>query len=485
MNKEREFIKSFFEFSIGQWIAALISFITTPITTWLIIPEEFGKASMFTLAFNLLLNIALLGADQGFVRMFYEKEEEKRRNLLWEALLPSLFIGFVIFIFIGIFWKNLSLVLFGDSNHFLPILLLGLTILMGTIERFATLVVRMKQRGIAFSALRVVNGVTNATFTILYALFFSRTFYAVIVGLFFSHIITSILAIYFEKELWFGKFKIELSSIKSIVKYGIPFVPTFIITWLFQSIDRLALRNYTDFTEIGLYSAAFKVVAVMNLIQTGFTTFWTPTAYENYENNPESTGIFEKTSLFISAAMFTFGMLIVVFKDAIFLLLESSYRQAAGISSFLILMPIMYTVSEVTVVGINFKKKTYWHMLIATISAGANIFGNHMLVPIYGAKGAALSTGISYIIFFGMRTIISKRLYNVNYHLGKFYFSTVIFVVVAFINTFVNSLFLQVFSAVIGLILVLIVYREQVRYVLDFAIEELKRLKNKVANKTN
>lgn len=483
MTKKRNFIKSFFQFSIGQWVAALISFITIPITTWLIIPEEFGKASMFTLAFNLLLNIALLGADQGFVRMFYEKEEKKRRNLLWEALLPSLFIGFVIFIFIGIFWKSLSFVLFGGSNHFFSILLLGLTILIGTVQRFATLAVRMKKRGIAFSTLIVINGVTNATFTILYALFFSRTFYAVIVGLFFSHIITSILAIHFEKELWFGKFKIELSSIKSIVRYGIPFVPTFLITWLFQSIDRLALRNYTDFTEIGLYTAAFKVVAVMNLIQIGFTTFWTPTSYEHYENNPESTGIFEKTSLFISAAMFTFGMLVVVFKDAIFLLLESSYRQAAGISSFLILMPIMYTASEVTVVGINFKKKTYWHMLIATISAGANIFSNLMLVPIYGAKGAALSTGISYIIFFGMRTIISKRLYKVNYHLGKFWFSTAIFVVVAFINTFVNSLFLQVFSAVIGLILILIVYREQVRYVFGSATEELKMLKNKAANK--
>ncbi len=485
MPKEREFIKSFFQFSMGQWIAALISFITTPITTWLIIPEEFGKASMFTLAFNLLLNIALLGADQSFVRMFYERSEDKRRDLLWDSLLPSLSIGVVVFVVIGIFWEELSFVLFGDYTHFLPIFLLGVTILVGILERFSTLVVRMKKRGIAFSTLRVVNGVTNATFTILYALFFSRTFYAVIVGLFFSHIITSILAIYFEKELWFGKFKIDFSSIKAIVKYGIPFVPTFLITWLFQSFDRLALRNFSDFTEIGLYSAAFKVVAVMNLIQTGFTTFWTPTSYENYENTPESTGIFEKTSLFISAAMFTFGMLIVVFKDAIFLLLESSYRQAAGISSFLILMPIMYTVSEVTVVGINFKKKTYWHMLIATISAGANIFGNFMLVPIYGAKGAALSTGISYIIFFGMRTIISKRLYKVNYHLGKFYFSTVIFVVVAFINTFVNSLFLQVLSAVIGLIVVFIVYSEQVRYVLDFAIEELKRLNNKVANKTN
>ena len=483
MNKERNFIKSFFQFSIGQWIAALISFVTTPITTWLIIPEEFGKASMFTLAFNLLLNIALLGADQSFVRMFYEKPEEERRNLLWESLMPSLSVGIIIFIIIGIFWKELSFVLFGDSIHFLPILLLGFTILIGVIERFATLAVRMKKRGIAFSTLRVVNGATNAVFTILYALFFSRTFYAVIVGLFFSHIITSILAIYFEKDLWFGKFKIDFNSIKSIIKYGLPFVPTFLITWLFQSIDRLALRNYATFTEIGLYSAAFKVVAVMNLIQTGFTTFWTPVSYESYENNPESTGLFEKVSLFISASMFVLGMLIIVFKDVIFLLLAKSYRSAAQISPFLILMPIMYTTSEVSVVGINFKKKTFWHMLIAAISAGCNIVGNVLLVPLYGAKAAAFTTGVSYIVFFCMRTFISKKLYPVNYHLGKFFSATAVFVIVAFINTFVGNVVWQISSALIGLILILLVYNNEVRYVFDLVVDALKRVKNKVVNK--
>jgi len=484
MIKERNFIKSFFQFSIGQWVAALISFITTPITTWLIIPEEFGKASMFTLAFNLLLNIALLGADQSFVRMFYEKEEEKRRNLLWEALLPSLFIGFVIFIFIGIFWKNLSLVLFGDSNHFLPILLLGLTILIGTVERFATLAVRMKKRGIAFSTLRVVNGITNAAFTILYALLVSRTFYAIIVGTLFSHIISALLAIYFEKELWFGKFKIELSSIKSIVRYGIPFVPTFLITWLFQSIDRLALRNYTDFNEIGLYSAAFKVVSIMGLIQTGFTTFWVPVSYESYENNPESTGIFEKTSLFISAAMFMLGMSILLFKDIIFLLLARSYRTAAQISPFLILMPIMGTVDYVTGQGISFKKKTYWYIIRAVVAATVNIIGNLLFVPVYGAKGAAFTTGISYIVFFSISTYISQRLYKVNYHLGKFYSATIIFVVVAFINTFVNILFLQVVSAIIGFILITIIYKDQIKYATNLIINELKGIKKKATNKT-
>jgi O-antigen/teichoic acid export membrane protein len=483
MPKEREFIKSFFQFSIGQWIAALISFITTPITTWLIIPEEFGRASMFTLAFNLLLNVALLGADQSFVRMFYERSEDKRRDLLWDSFVPSLSVGFVVFVVIGIFWRELSFVLFGDYNHFLPIFLLGVTIIIGILERFSTLAVRMKKRGIAFSTLRVINGVTNAVFTILYALFVSRSFYAVIVGLFFSHIVTALLAIFFERELWFGKFKVDFRSIKAIVRYGLPFVPTFLITWLFQSIDRLALRNYSDFTEIGLYSAAFKVVAVMNLIQVGFTTFWVPVSYESYEKEPQSKGIFEKTSVFIAAIMFVLGLLIVVFKDVIFLLLESSYRQAAGISSFLILMPIMVTVDYVTGQGINFKKKTYWHTVRAIISAGVNVFGNLMLVPVYGAKGAALSTGLSYIVFFSINAYISQKLYPVNYHLGKFFISTFVFVIVAFINTFVPNMVFQVVSAVLGLVVVIFVYRDQVKYVFDLGVDLMREVKERVVSR--
>ena len=105
-NDARSFVKSLFQFSIGQWIAAFITFITTPIITWLIIPNEFGKAAMFTLAFNLILNIVLLGADQSFVRFFYERKEIKRRDLLWESLLPSLILGIITFIIIGIFGRS-------------------------------------------------------------------------------------------------------------------------------------------------------------------------------------------------------------------------------------------------------------------------------------------------------------------------------------------------------------------------------------------
>ncbi len=107
-------------------------------------------------------------------------------------------------------------------------------------------------------------------------MFFSRTFYAVIAGLFFLIFFLHYWQFTLRGAYGFGKLEMDFGSINAIIKYGLSFVPAFLITWLFQSIDRLALRNYCDFTEIGLYSAAFKVGAVMNLIQAGFTTFWTP-----------------------------------------------------------------------------------------------------------------------------------------------------------------------------------------------------------------
>jgi len=206
---EKTFIKSLFQFSIGQWIAAIISFITTPITTWLIVPDEFGKAAMFTLAFNLILNIVLLGADQSFARFFYERSESKRSNLLWESLLPSLSIGILVFIIIGIFWQELSVLLFGDANHFTPILLLDITVFIAIIERYALLLVRMKQKGKAYSIIKVINSLANAVFTILYALLIDKTFYAVIIGLFFSHVCSATVAIIYEKEIWRTKTHID------------------------------------------------------------------------------------------------------------------------------------------------------------------------------------------------------------------------------------------------------------------------------------
>ena len=103
--------------------------------------------------------------------------------------------------------------------------------------------------------------------------------------------------------------------------------------------------------------------------------------------------------------------------------------------------------------------------------------GNIFLVPKYGAEGAALSTAISYVVYFFMGTYFSQKLYPVNYHLGKFYISTFVFLVVSFINTFIPIIYLQVISAVVGFVIICYLYKDQIFYLLNITKEGVDTLR--------
>ncbi|HOJ89413.1 MAG TPA: oligosaccharide flippase family protein, partial [Pseudothermotoga sp.] len=85
---EQDLLKKYISFSLGTWFRALISFFTTPITTWLINPEEFGKATMFSTVYSILLLVALLGTPNSFLRFFPQKSEQEKPILLWSSAIP-------------------------------------------------------------------------------------------------------------------------------------------------------------------------------------------------------------------------------------------------------------------------------------------------------------------------------------------------------------------------------------------------------------
>jgi O-antigen/teichoic acid export membrane protein len=87
------------------------------------------------------------------------------------------------------------------------------------------------------------------------------------------------------------------------------------------------------------------------------------------------------------------------------------YRNAASIFVFLLFIPIFYTISETTTLGIMFSKRTIFNLYVSIISVVTNVIGNYLLIPYLGAKGAALSTAISYLLFFIARTLFSRKLW--------------------------------------------------------------------------
>jgi len=453
-------LKSLVSFSVGIWIRAIISFVTTPIITYLIVPEEFGRAAMYTLVYNIALQVSKLGLDESYLRHYHEKSDKS--DVFFNTQVPALAFGIAISLIFVIFERRIGTLLYGGYYKGIGILFM-LSLVTGILQRFNELSVRMQKRGILFSAIQVTNSVGNVLGTILYAYFIKPNFYAVVVGQISGNVAALIFG--YVKDRSSRKLaKLRLSEVKEYIAYGLPFLPALLAHWFFTSIDRISLRQYTNFEQIGLYSAAFKIVSVMNLVQTGFISYWVPLAYERYEKDSENKEFFRKAHLSASLVMFLFGMLLLSFKDIMFLILAKTYRGASYIAPFLILAPLLDTLSLTTMLGINFKKKTYWHLVVTSISAMANYIGNTVLVPILGAKGAAISTGLSYILYFMMRTLIAERLYPVGFKIKKILLSIIATGAVAYVGTFYRDIELNIIAGGIGIISIVLIYKHEIKW---------------------
>jgi O-antigen/teichoic acid export membrane protein len=300
----------------------------------------------------------------------------------------------------------------------------------------------------------------------------NNNFVVLIYATVITNLFVTIIGIFIGRKFWLDKKNTQLkTNSKELVVYGFPLVFTFLITWLFQSGDRIFITYFHDYEELGVYAAAFSIVSLISAVQGAFTTFWVPVAFEKYEQNPNDNIFFGNISRLVAFVMLLIGITLILFKDVIVLILGEEYRQVSYIMPFLIFMPIMYTVSETTVMGINFKKKSKYHIRIALVCAIFNIICNIVLVPTLAGKGSAISTALSYILFFTLRTMYSKRFYPTNYGLKKFYLSTIGLIIFSFYASFKEFDVIFVILGLVNLILVFMLYGKDV---ISFIPEKVK-----------
>lgn len=450
-------IKKFLSFSIGGYVNALIGLLTVPIVTRMLSPEQYGIASLILIIVEMLVVFCSLALDQSFVRFFYEVEEEERGKLLQDCLYYPVFITIFSSLIIFIFRNQISMFILGKKEKVIWIIIV-FSIVALIIKSFAFLVVRMQQKGGLYSFFYILIKVVEFSFILLFFKIYGNDYKVIVLAILFSTLITSLLMIVVERKIWKlgGKRKIEK---KELLNFSAPLVLTLALTWVFGSSDKITIKIFSNLKELGLYSGAFRIVSVISVIQTGFTSFWTPFIYERYSKNPDDLVFYKKANDYLSLIFFLIGFSILATRNIIIILLGEKYYDSLFIVPMLIFVPIMYLISETTMMGIGFKKKSKYFLYISIIVAIFNIIGNILLVPKYGAKGAAISTGISYIMFFSLRTYFSLKLINFGFNLKRIYMVTILLLCYALYLSFYNNLKYTILLGGLLIITVLLIYK--------------------------
>lgn len=195
----------------------------------------------------------------------------------------------------------------------------------------------------------------------------------------------------------FTPFPLRLA--RELIRDALPIAAIGLLGSIMLNTDIIMIGWFKGAADVGLYSAAQKIIFTLYVIPTLIASATFPALARLTDQNRAFTGMFEKTltSIFMLAAPLTVGGIIIA-PEIINLVYGAVYIPATA--SFIILLltiPLVYATTLIVnaLLAHNAQKKCITY---AVIGACGNTLGNSILIPLWGIEGAALATVITQAI---------------------------------------------------------------------------------------
>ncbi len=217
---------------------------------------------------------------------------------------------------------------------------------------------------------------------------------APIMGLLFAYIASFML---FALAAWHGSSPRWPQSdvLRAQLRYGLPLIVTFALSWVVSGSDRLMIAWFLDETAVGMYAAGYDLVfQSLILLLSIINTAAYPLAVNAMEHGgkDEACKQLEQNGQLIIAAALAGGMgLIVLGPHLVAIMIGEEFRAAS-----LAILPWVAVAAVVAGVktyhfdlAFQLGYASHWLVLTSGVAAVSNVALNVMLIPSFGIVGAA------------------------------------------------------------------------------------------------
>jgi len=460
-------------FALGPFMAAGLGLITVPLMAWIFTPEVIGQIAMLNSFLAGSALVLTLGLDQAYVREYHEVGNKPQLLLSLASL--SLLITFIFTCVVILFNSFFVSLLFTEQEN--PLLIsagLALVILACILYRFLSLVLRMQQEALKFSLLQIS---AKLTLVVSLSLLFFLTGEFGFVTAFslscLSLLVATIVAVGLTWRECYLAFKegFDVKLIKQALKFGWPLVVSGFVYWGLISVDRWAIRYYVGLEQLGIYSVAFSVAAVMTIFQQVFSSIWAPIVYQ-WQKEGANIKQFSLITDWVVIVLSTVFFIVCLLSPLLTHFLPVAYHDVIYLLPACMLFPVYYTFSETTVVGMNVARKTSYSIVITLIPLAVNLLLCYLLIPTYLAGGAAVAVAAAFAMYLLLRTEVSKYVWH-HFSTSKLYTVALILLLIA-IWPALTSMLIPWYVNFSSFLFIILIYRKRL-----LAIKhDIKILKN-------
>lgn len=413
----------------------MLSFLLVPLYTTdgvLSSVAEYGVVSLIFSYFVLFNVILAYGMETAFFR-FFNKEEDKKSVISTSAL--SLVFSSLIFFFLALLFKqHISNAIDIDAKYITLVIWILLFDALAIIP-FAWL--RATERPIRYALIKIVNVAINIGLNLFFLLALkdlakNSSFFASIYKpnfevsyIFISNLVASAVTILLTSSFYrYIKFSFNKALWKKMMKYGLPVLFAGVAFSINETFDRILLKEFLPKdianTQIGMYSACYKLAVFMTLFATAYRLGIEPFFFSHANSESPQKNYARILEFFVALGSIIL-LSVVVFADILkpFIVRSEEYWDAMWVVPIILIANFCLGIYHNLSVWYKITDRTKIGAYISIFGAIITLIINITFIKSYSYKASAIATLCAYGTMMLVSYYYGRKYYPIPYNLKK------------------------------------------------------------------
>lgn len=401
--------------------SAGITFLLLPVMTRILTPEDFGIFAMFALVVLILNSVVGLNAHGAIAVRFFKDGKagppDELRRFISACIAVMLVTATGALVLLTIFGPILAellhmpshwliIAVLSASAQFISTVRLTLWQVQGWAFRYGFFQVGLSA-GNAIASLLLVLGLDLAWEGRAWGHVGSGAVFAAIA------LISLLSARQFAPV-------IDRKMMREAVAFGVPLVFHVFGGIIIVTTDRVMLASFIGVAEAGIYMVALQIGMVLGLLADAFNRAFAPWLYARLaENDPVCLRrIVRGTYAWFIAAPLLAIFLGLLAAPLLSILVGEAFRQAAPAVVWVALGYAFSSMYYLVTNYVFYSGRTTSLALITGLSAAVNLLANLLLIPLYGAVGAAMALALAQGASFLLTWALAARVHPMPWRLS-------------------------------------------------------------------
>lgn len=417
-------------FAIGNILVKLISFILMPLYTSVLTTEEYGVSELLNSTIEIIIPIATVCIIEALYRFSIDKDVDYK----------------------SLFANSFRIIILGDIVVFACCIVLKLVFSYEYAFYFCSLYIcttfykmtTQFARGLGHVKRYAFYGVLNSLILVICNIVFlvklNGGVSAYLASFSIAYGIAGLVAFFMSKEyMYFSLKKGNTQQLKKMLRYSVPSIPNMISWWINSVSDRYILLLFWDANVVGLYTAASKLPAMINLVSSIFQQAWQYSTAKEIESKDQKDFFSSVLRGYLYICVCTCGGLILINRLICKILLKTEFYDAWKFVPLLLIAAMFGCISTYFGTFYQALKKNTMLMISTMVGAIINIILNFALIPFCGGLGAALATVVSYIAVTVIRVIDIRKKIPLDIQWKRVFLQIFLVIVIMILESFVHN----------------------------------------------